>query len=114
MATIRQYQHALFSLFRGMNISDGDGNSVMKCIKHNRVCTGSDGPVKDGKGGHVFSITDNAFTKAIWGYAPAVGSLREISSLRAERGGVLGILLLLDALYIYYQEYFPSELTILK
>ena len=52
---------------------------------------GSDGSVKEGKGGHAFCITDHKFSKAIWGHAPTVGSLREMSSLRAEHGGDLGI-----------------------
>ena len=36
-----------------------------------------------------------------------------MSSLRAEHGGALGILLLLYALYIPFQAAFPSELTVM-
>ena len=87
MATIRQYPTELLSLFGGIQISDREGKGIMMCIHNNNAHAGSDGSVKDGKGGHAFCITDNSFTKTIWGFASTVGSLREMSSLRAEHGG---------------------------
>ena len=74
MATIRQYPTELLSLFGGIQISDREGKGIMKCIHNNNAHAGSDGSVKDGKGGHAFCITDNSFTKTIWGFASTVGS----------------------------------------
>ena len=84
----------------------------MGCIKHNKAFAGSDGSVKDRRGGHAFCITDNTCTNIIWGSAPTVGSTREMSSLWTEHGGAIGILLLLHALYIYFEADSPAELTI--
>ena len=103
----------LRALLGEINISDEEGWKIMRCIQQNKACAGSDGSVKDGNGGHAFCITDHKFSKGIWGRAPTVGSPREMSSLRAEHGGALGILLLLHALHIYYQEEFPAEMTVL-
>ena len=66
MATITQYPQELLSLFGGINISDKEGKENLMCIKHYTAPAGSDGSVKDGKGGYAFCITDNAFTKQIW------------------------------------------------
>ena len=112
MATIRQYPTELLSLFGGIQISDREGKGIMMCIHNNNAHAGSDGSVKDGKGGHAFCITDNSFTKTIWGFASTVGSLREMSSLRAEHGGASGILLLIHALYIHFEAVLPAEITI--
>ena len=84
----------------------------MQCIQHNNSFAGSNGSVKNGKGGHAFCITDNDFTTTIWQYASTVGSLRDMSSLRVEYGGALGILLLLHALYIHFEAILPAEVTI--
>ena len=92
IATIRQYPQELLLLFGGIHISDVDDREILRCIKHNKVYAGSDGSLKDGKGGHTFCIIDNTFSRTIWGYAPTVGSTREMSSLQAEHGGALGIL----------------------
>ena len=81
---------------------------MMHNIRCYRASAGSDGSVKDGIGGHAFAISDNSFTQAIWGHAHTVGSQREMTSLRAEHGGALGILLLLQAMNIFYQETFPK------
>ena len=102
MATIRQYPMKLLSLLGGLHISDEDYREIMKCIKYNGASAGNDGSVQDGKGRHAFYISDNAFILKIWGYVPTVGLQRGILSLPAEHGGVLGILLLIQALYIYY------------
>ena len=66
----------------------------------------------NGIGGHVFCISDNSLTKVIWGYAQTVGTQREVTSLRAEHGGALGILLVLYNMYIFYQEVFPHNLSV--
>ena len=112
MATIRQYPTELLSLFGGIQISDREGKGIMMCIQNNNASAGSDGSAKDGNGGHAFCITDNSFTKTIWGFASTVGSLREMSSLRAEHGRALGILLLLHALHIHFEAVLPTEITI--
>ena len=84
----------------------------MNIIGCSKARAGSNGSVKEGIGGHAFAISDNSFTQAIWGHAQTVGSQREMTSLRVEHGGALGILLLLHAMNIFYQETFPKELTI--
>ena len=84
----------------------------MAGIRQKVASAGSDGSVKDGIGGHSFCISDHSFTTAIWGYAQTVGTAKEMTSLRAEHGGALGILLLLHAMYIFYQQDFPPTLTI--
>ena len=112
MTTIGQYPQELLSLFGGIQISDREGSEIMQCIKHNAAFAGSDGSVKDGKGGHAFCITDNTFTTKIWGCASTVGLCREMSSLWAEHGGALGILLLIHALYIHFETTLPAEVTI--
>ena len=58
--------------------------------------------VKDGAGGHAFCILDNS----------TLGSKGEMSSLQAEHDSALGILLLLQTLYIYYQDNFLLEFTV--
>ena len=45
-------------------------------------------------------------------HALTVDSKREVSSLRAEHGGALGIILLLHAMAIYFEETVPKELTV--
>ena len=101
MATIRQYPPELLSLIGDINISDLAGQSLMRHIVKGQARAGSDGSVKDGIGGHAFCISDTSFTQAIWGNALTVGSRREMTSLRAEHGGALGILLLLHAIAIF-------------
>mgnify|MGYP000264414649 CR=1 FL=1 len=112
MATIGQYPSELLSLFGGTTISDKEGAEILSCIKLNKAAAGSDGSVKDGKGGHAFCITDNEFTTQLWGFAPTVGSDREMSSLRAEHGGALGILLLLHPIYTHFEADYHVKMTI--
>ena len=63
---------------------------------------GSDGSVKDEKGGYSFCISTNTFTKNIWEHTKTVGHKKDMSSLRTEHGGALGVLLLLYAMQIFY------------
>ena len=95
MTTIRQYPPELFSLIGETTISNIAGKSLLRHIANGHARAGSDGSVKTGIGGHAFCISDTSFTRAIWGHALTVGSRREMTSLRAEYGGSLGILLLL-------------------
>ena len=101
IATVRQYIQELLSLLGGIQISNKDEREIMNYIQTNGASAGSDGSVKNGKGGHAFYISDIAFTKKIWGQAPMAGSHREISSLWAEHGGALGILILIQALFVF-------------
>ena len=112
MDTIGQYPTELLSLLGNSTISDTDGQRIMECIQQDRASAGSDGSVKDGIGGHAFCISDHSFTTAIWGYAQTVGTSPDMTSLRAEHGGALGILLLIYAMHIHYQMDFPPTLTI--
>ena len=112
MDTIRKYPSELLSLLGEVSISDLDGQALMNFIGSSKASAGSDGSVKEGIGGCAFEISDTSFTHAIWGHAQTVGSHTEMTSLRAEHGGALGILLLLHAMNIFYQESFPKEFTI--
>ena len=118
MDTIRQYPPKLLSLLGKLHITDKVGGQIMAGIRQKVASAGSDGSVKDGIGGHSFCISDHSFTTAIWGYAQTVGTAKEMTSLRAEHGGALGILLLLHAMHIFIKKIFlppsPSTLTILK
>ena len=105
MATIQQYPPKLLSLFGSTNILDENGKNILENIKYKQVFAESDGSVKDGKGGHAFCTKDSSFTTSIWGYAPTMGSRREMSSLRAEHGCALGILLLHQALDIFMRRF---------
>ena len=84
----------------------------MECLTSGAASVGSDGSVKDGIGGHTFCISDSSFTQAIWGHAHTVGSKREMSSLRVEHRGALGILFFLHALSIFYPHDLPKTLTV--
>ena len=58
--------------------------------------------MKDGVGGHAFCITEYLFTIKVWNNAQTIGHIEDMSSLRVEYGWVLGTLLLLQALKIFY------------
>ena len=113
MATISQYPPELLAILGTLNISDTEGKTMMQYISANKACAGSDGSVKDGIGGHSFCITDNYFTHQIWGHATTVGTFSEMSSLRAEHGGALAILLVLYALQLHFPTFpLPANLDI--
>ena len=102
METIGQFPTDLLPLLCNTDITDTDGSLIMACILQEGASAGSDGPAEDGIGGHAFCIADYLFTKVIWGSAKTVGTKQEMTSLRAEHGGALGILLLLHVLSMFY------------
>ena len=79
-----------------------EGADIMHLIKEGKVNAGSDGSVKDGIVGHAYCITDNTFNNTIWGYARTAGQPEDMTFLRSEHGGGLGILFLLYAMHIFY------------
>ena len=85
---------------------------MMSIIGRSRASAGSDRSIKGSIGRHVYAMSDNSFTRAIWGHAQTVGSRREMTSLREEHGGGLGILIFLQAMTIFYQETFPQEFIV--
>ena len=58
-----------------------------------KLYAGSDGSEKDGRGAHAYGFTDSTTKGAIWGgFSSNPGLKREISSLRTEHGGAIGII----------------------
>ena len=74
----------------------------MHLMKEEKIYAGSDCSVKDSIGGHAYCITDNTFSKIIWGHARTAGQPEDMTSLRSEHGGGLGILPLLYTMHIFY------------
>ena len=74
----------------------------MHLMKEGKVYTGSDGSGKDVIGGHAYCITDNTFNKIIQGHARTADQPEDMTSLRSEHGGGLGILSLLYTMHIFY------------
>ena len=84
-----------------MNISTGDGYNMIEQLGSNNAKVGSEGSVKDGVGrGYAFFVSDNSFTAKIWGEAQTIGHRSDMSSLRVEHGGELGIMLLIYTMQI--------------
>lgn len=94
-ATIPQYPPELQYIMGDVHITDVEGLKLMAQLSNNNRSAGSDRSVKDGICGHSFYLTDNNSTTRIWGYDQTVGHSEDMTSLRAEHGGALGILLLL-------------------
>jgi len=113
-ATMLQYPPEILSLLLGhCPITDTEGQDIMEQLDLNNASTGSNGSVKDGIGGHSFCISTNIFTKNMWEHAQTVDHRKDISSLRTEHGGVMGVLLLLYAMQIFYPHIpLPLELKI--
>ena len=63
--TISQYPLEFLDIIGSPNISEEEGLQIMGEISGGLEMVGSDGSVKDGVGGHVFSITDSSFTTKI-------------------------------------------------
>ena len=111
--TILQYPPELLYLMGKVKVTDEEGLELMVQLSANNASAGSDGSVKNGIGGHSFCITNNTFTKKIWGSAQTVGQTSDMTSLRTEHGGDLGILILVYAMYIHYPKIsLPTELKV--
>ena len=82
--TILQYPPELLYLMGKVQVTDEEGLELMVQLSANNASAGSDGSVKNGIGGHSFCITNNTFTKKIWGSAQTVGQTSDITSLRAK------------------------------
>ena len=104
-ASMLQYPPELLSLLGHCHITDTDVQDIMERLGHNNTSAGSDGSVKDGIVGDSFCISTNTFTNNIWGHAQTVGHIKEMSSLRTDHGGTLGVLILLYAMHIFILTY---------
>ena len=75
---------------------------MVAMLKNNSVYAGSDGSVKDGCSAHAYDFTSGISEGGIWGgLAITTGSNQEMSSLRADHGGTVGILLIIYSIQIY-------------
>ena len=71
-------------------------------LKDGKLYAGSDGSVKDECGSHAYSFTNGREEGIIYGGAAMTpGSQEEMSSLRAEHGGAISVLLISYAIQIY-------------
>ena len=111
--TLLQYPPELLSLLGHCPVTDNEGYIIMTQLGLNNASAGSDGSVKDGIGGHSFCIATNTFSHHIWGQARSVGHTEDMSSLRTEHAGALGVLLLLYGMHVYFPHLpMPNELTL--
>ena len=100
-AILLQYPPELISLLGHYPVTDMAGRIIMTHLGLNTASAGSDGSVKDGIGGHSFCIATHTFSHHIWGQACTVGHTKDMSSLRAEHAGALGVLLLLYGMHVF-------------
>ena len=111
--TLLQYPPELLSLLGHCPVTDMEGHTIMTHLGLNTASAGSDGSVKDGIGGHSFCIATHTFSHHIWGQACTVGHTKDMSSLRTEHAGALGVLLLLYGMHVFSPDLpMPHELII--
>ena len=86
-------------------LGDDQVAHIIKLLKDGKLYTGSDRSVKDECGSHAYAFTNGREEGIIYGGAAITpGSHEEMSSLRAEHGGAISILLILYAILIYLGE----------
>ena len=75
----------------------------MMDMKQSISIAGSDGSVKDDIGGHSFYLTNNTFTRKIYGYTLTIYNGHDILSLRTEHAQGMCILLLLYKIQVFFE-----------
>jgi hypothetical protein len=99
---INQYPTKYKKLLGEATLGEAQVILVIKLLQDNQLYAGSDGSVKHGIGSHAYGFTCGKRSEIVWGGASITpGDKEEMSSLRAEHSGAVGVLLILYAIQIY-------------
>jgi hypothetical protein len=102
LAILSQYDTEYGSILGQVNFGEDQVRQIITLLQNGELYAGSDGSVKNGRGSHAYGFTSGVKRGDIWGgCAITPGTQQEMSSLRAEHGGAVGILLILYAIQIY-------------
>ena len=97
-AVLAQYDQWFISIIGTTTFGEDQVREIISLFKSGKLCTGSNGSEKCGRGSHVCGFSNAHKEREIWGgYALAPGSKIEMLSLRAEHSGAISILLILYA-----------------
>ena len=101
----KQYPPCYRHIEGNITIGDAEANTILRLLRSGALYAGSDGSVKDGCGAHAYGFTSSKDEGTVWGGAAITPGLAVgMSSLRAEHGRAIGVLLVLYAIQIYMRE----------